>query len=247
MDDAEVRSILSAYRAGECGEGARFQEAIRRAEGDPDLAGWWANEQELDRIIGEKILSTEAPPDLKGRMLSRQRHEVLRRNKRRRLIALAVAAVVVLAAFFGSWNGPFQPAASLADYRDEMVSFVKVDPTLEMRSTELSHVLAWLQKPPATAQFEVPEKLQKLKPIGCRILRFRGHDVALICFRRSEGHLLHLFVMDRATLPHFSGEGRPQFSAEGKWTAAAWVQDGLVYLLATEGDRELLERFCTTA
>lgn len=247
MDDAEVRSILRAYRAGESGEDARFQEALRRAQADPALARWWADEQELDRIIAAKVEHTEAPPNLQERLLSRQRHEVLLRKNRRRLMTLAVAAVAVLAAFFGSWNGPFQPAASLADYRDEMVSFVKVDPTLEMHSTQLSHIMEWLQKSATASPLEIPKELQKLTPMGSRVLRFRGHDVALICFRRSEGNMAHLFVMDRAALPRFSGTGRPQFSSEGKWAVAAWTADDKVYLLAVEGDREQLERFLTTA
>lgn len=247
MDDAEARAILRAYCAGESGEDARFQEAIRRVEADPDLARWWADEQELDRVIEAKLQSTQAPPDLKKRLLSRRKTGAARWSNRSRLITLAVAAVVMLAAFFGSWNGPFQPAVSLADYRDEMVSFVKVEPTLEMQSTQLSHIREWLQKSGATSQLEIPKKLQKLTPMGSRILRFRGHDVALICFRRSEGKLMHLFVMDRAALPHYSRGGRPQFFSEGKWTAAVWVEDEQVYLLATEGDRELLEPFLATA
>jgi hypothetical protein len=244
MDDVEVRSILGAYRAG---EDARFQEAIKRAEADPDLARWWADEQALDRIIEAKLLSTEAPSDLEERLLSRGKIGGARWNNRRRLITLAVAAVVVLAAFFGSWKGPFQPAASLADYRDEMISFVKVEPTLELQSTQLSHVTDWLQKSGAASQLEIPKELQKLTPLGSRILRFRGHDVALICFRRPEGDLVHLFVIDRAALPKFSRAGGHQVSSEEKWTAAAWPEDDKVYLLVVEGDHELLERFLTTA
>ncbi len=247
MDDAEVRAVLRAYRAGEPWEDTRFPEATRRAGADPYLARWWAHEQELDRIIGATLQSPQAPPDLKERLLSRQGHKTLRRVQRTRLITLAIAAMVALAAFFGSWNGPFQPAASLADYRGEMVSFVKVEPTVEMRSTQLSHVMEWLRKSGAVSQFEIPQELQKLTPIGSRTLRFRGHDVALICFRRSEGNWVHLFVIDRAALPRFSGGPRPQFSSEGSWTAATWLADDQVYLLALEGDRELLERFLTAA
>ncbi len=243
MDDAEVRALLSAYRAGECGEDARFQEALRRTQTDPELARWWAEEQELDRIIGVKLQSTEAPPDLKQRLLSQQETHAARRKNRSRLITLAIAAVVMLAAFFGSWNGPFQPSPSLADYRDEMVSFVKVEPTLELNSTQLSHITEWLRKSGAPSSFDIPPELRKLTPVGGRILRFRGHDVALICFHRSEGNLVHLFVIDRAALPRFSGKGSPQLSSGRKWTAAAWLADNKVYLLATEGDRALLERF----
>lgn len=54
---------------------------------------------------------------------------------------------------------------------------------------------------------------------------------------------MKLFVIDQAALPRLSGKDRLQLSSERKRTAAAWLADNKVYLLATEGDRALLERF----
>lgn len=59
-------------------------------------------------------------------------------------ILLAAASIVALAVLFSSWHGPFQPAASMADYCDEMVSFIKVAPNLELESSELTRLKDFL-------------------------------------------------------------------------------------------------------
>lgn len=245
MDDREVRSILSVHRTGE--SDARLREAERRAGADPVLADWWTEEQETDRAIASKLQEMDVPSMLKARLLSQENPPLMRQTAWRRRILLAAAAIVALAVMFGSWRGPFQPAISFADYRDEMVSFVKVDPALELRSNELSHVRDYLAKSGAPSQFQIPKQLREMQPIGCRSLRFRGHDVSLVCFRRGEGKLLHLFVVNRAAVPNLRASAEPQFSPEGEWMTAAWIEGDQAYLVTTEGDRAKLEKYIPSA
>lgn len=249
MDNTEVRSILSVYRPGEPGpQDPRFEAANRRAEADPELAQWWMEEQETDRIISSKVQSTTLPAGLKERLSSsRELRSVPRRNWSRPILLLA-ACIVVLAVFFSSWRGPFQPSVSLADYRDEMVAFIKVDPTLELETKQLARVSSFLTKTGAPSRFEIPKKLQEMEPVGCRTLRFRGQDVALICFRREEGGLVHLFVVDRKAFPQLrSGSSSPHYEAEGKWMTAAWVEGDQAYLIMAQGDHALLEKYLSTS
>ena len=81
----------------------------------------------------------------------------------------------------------------------EMVSFIRLNPPLEMKSHDLGAIKGWLAK--AALPTEVPPGLAALEPLGCRLLSFRGHDVALICFQREGDRLAHLFVVDRAAMP----------------------------------------------
>ncbi len=133
MDNQMIRSVLSAYRAGESfADETRFDEAHRQAEADPELAEWWKTEQELDRLIGLKLENIAIPAGLKTRFLQAEQPKTTNRATWPRKIALLAAAIVLLAVFFGSRQGFFQPATSLADYRDEMVSFVRLDPALDL-------------------------------------------------------------------------------------------------------------------
>jgi hypothetical protein len=158
-------------------------------------------------------------------------------------VVLLAAFAVVMLGFLFVWRQSVMPRVSLADYRDEMISFAKVDPTLEMQSTRLSALMSWLETSSAMSGIAVPEKVAAMEPVGCRVLRYREHDVGLICFRRANGKLLHLFVTDRAMFPHLSGQDRAEFSAHDDWMTAAWVKGAHAYLMAVQGDQPMLENF----
>lgn len=241
MDNLEARSLLSAHRAGESVDDARFAEAEQHAAADPDLARWWSAERELDRAIGAKLASIPVPVNLRQRLTSRVVPLPVPSRSWRRAALLAAAAIIALAALFGLWRGPFQPATSLADYRDEMVSFIKVTPSLELETSELTRITDFLEKSGAPAQLKIPESLRKLDPVGCRTLRFRGHDVALICFKRGGGRVAHLLVVDRAAVRGVRPQ--PEYATQGEWATAAWSEAGRDYLLAVQGDQDTAKKF----
>ena len=243
-EDAFLRGILSVHRGHESEAiDPRFAEARGKAESNSGLTQWWEREKEVDRMIGAKLASVAVPADLKARLISRQKIAAPLRSRWTRAALLAAACLVALGVFYGSWRGPFRPAFALADYRDEMVGFIKVDPTLEMKSPDLAQVEDWLQKNRAPSELVLPKKLQELEPIGCRTLRFRGRDVALICFKRKEGGLLHLFVVHHTAVPGVKESGRPQVAAQRDWMTAAWREGEMIYLMAAQGDRPAIESY----
>lgn len=242
MDSREARSFLGLHRVGDAASDPRFRDAEAQASTDPELAAWWNDEQELDRAIAAKLAAAPVPAALKARLASPAVPRALPQRTWQRAALLAAAVIVALAVLFGSWRGPFQPAASLADYRDEMVGFIKVTPSLELETSDMTRIKGFLEKSGAPSQFEMPVALRKLDPIGCRTLRFRGHDVALICFKRGNGGIAHLLVLDRTTLNGLHGKA-PQYAAQGEWATAAWSDAGRLYLLAVQGDEGTAERF----
>ena len=248
MDKPEIRAILSAYRSGEPEiDDARVQQAKAAAEADPELARWWAEQQELDHVIAAKLQSAEVPRHLKTQLMAWEQRSV-RRDSWNRGILLAAASIVVLAVLFSSWRGAFQPAVSLAEYRDEMVSFIRLDPPLDLESAQLSRVTSFLQEKGAPSQIELPDKLRQLDLAGCRRLRFRGHDVALLCFKRGNGELVHLLVVDRKALARLASSSKdPQFAGEADWMTASWAEGEYVYLAATKGSREALEKYISNS
>ncbi|MBA2623870.1 MAG: hypothetical protein H0U88_09685 [Chthoniobacterales bacterium] len=248
MDKSEIRAVLSVYRPGDPEtEDPRLQQAKAAAAADPELAQWWAEHQEFDRIISSKLQSGEVPAGLRSRLSAWEKRTVQRSNWNRGFL-LAAASIIALAVLFGSWRGPFQPAPSLAEYRDELVSFVKLDPPLELRSSEIVRLTEFLQKNGAPSQLDIPRGLRRLDPAGCRTLRFRGQDVALICFKREDGELVHLFAVKRGALPRLGLKREtPEFAAQGDWMTAAWGGDDYAYLVAGKGDRASLEKYFGTS
>ena len=247
MDDKEACLILSLHCGGnEDGNDPRFLEAQKLAENNPSLARWWAKEKELDELISEKLTSTPVPAGLKGRILSQSPRPTSVRSRWVRPVLLAAACLVAAAVFFGSWRGLFQPAASLADYRDSMVQFIDRWPPLALETSDLSQITQFLQEKHAPA-FEIPQKLRELQPLGCRTLQFHGHNVALVCFRDGNGKYAHLFVMKADALPALPGRDKPNYSTSGKWMTASWKEGGQAYLVLVEGDRAQLEQLVGTS
>jgi hypothetical protein len=243
MDKSEARGLLSLHRAGDVAEDERIAEALRLAQSDPELFAWWQKEQALDETIGAKLRDMPVPAGLKERILAPSPPIEFPRPRRRNWLLAAAACLAAFAVIFSSWRGLFQPANSLADFRDEMTSFVKVDPALALTTDQLPRITSWLEKNNAPAQVNLPKGLRALDPIGCRTLRYRGHDVALICFKRDNGLLAHIFVLDRRAFPRLPDRASPQFAAREGWTSASWAEGNYAYVLTTKGDRAALERY----
>ncbi|MGI8889956.1 MAG: hypothetical protein ACR2G0_04130 [Chthoniobacterales bacterium] len=243
MDEKEVRAFLSLARAGAEEDDQRIAEARRRAERDPELHTWWQDEKAIDQAIGAKLAEVQIPPSLKARLAGGTESIPHPRRNWTRVALLAAAVIMALAVFFGSWRGPFQPASSLGDYTDEMVAFIKVAPNLELDSGEMAHLKSYLAQAQAPSNFTLPASLQRYEPLGCRVLRFRGQDVSLICFKIGEGRIAHLFLIDASAMPVSDSSSSPLLAQKGEWTTAMWKQGEEVYLLTVQGDQSVIREF----
>lgn len=242
MNSRDAREILSLYRPGtEDERDPFFSEAKAQLASDPELARWFTEQRALDQAIADQLARTPVVGEEAARAVEKQL-PIAQRIWYRRL-GLAAAAVLVAVALFSSWRGPFQPAVTLADFRTEMVSFVKVPPNLEMESSELDYVRSWLAKNGALSDFSLPPVLAKLDPLGCRVLAFRQHKVTLVCFARGAGKTAHLFVVDRAAMPQLKPGAPAELGGVGEWMTAAWADGDRAYLLTAQGDETTLRRY----
>jgi len=246
MDKRQARLLLSIHRPGEKTDDPRVAEAEAMAAADPELASWWSEDQELDDVIATKLAAVPVPGDLRTRLVKTHSIQLpLSRWSWRNPALFVAAAIILVATFFGWWRESVKPRTSLADYRDEMVSFIRIDPPLELETNDFSRIKNFLQKPGAPSEADVPPALQRLPLLGCRTLRFRGHDVALICFKQEDGRVAHLLVIDRPALPELKGER--QYATVGEWTTVAWATGDRAYLLAVQGDRNAAEQLMTNS
>jgi hypothetical protein len=235
MDRREARSILSLHRANEPVNDERFAQAKELAAKDSELARWWVADQEVDDAIATQLAAVPVPADLKARVISRAKPAATPQFPWRRPALHAAAAIVVLAVLFGLWERPFKPAASLADYRAEMVRFFSVWQPLDLETNNLTDINKFLAKSGAPSGFDIPQPLRDLEPVGCTKLQFRGEDVAVICFKRGNGKIAHLFVINRKAIQCVGLS--PNFANQGNWATAAWVKGDFDYLLTVQGDQ----------
>lgn len=249
MNAAEARLILQSFQPGVGDEhDPQFAEALRLVAADPALARWWEEEQAFDRAMTAQLASWPEPFGLKTRILAHQEESApTRRFAWRWIFGLAsTLAVLLLIAQFTGLLRPAKPTNLTAEYTREMTSFIRLAPPLAMESNDLGEIKSWLvenAEPPPT----VPARLAALRPLGCRVLSFRGHDVTLICFAREGKRLAHLFTVDRAALPQMKPGDKPVFANDNGWMTATWAEADRVYMVTMQGSRAALEQYLPNA
>lgn len=247
MDEEQARLILQAYRPGEQENDPEFAEALRAVAENPDLARWFAEEQAFDQAIATHLEALPTPFGLKTRILA-QGTVPARSRKRQWFLSLAAAAALffLLSQVVSLWRTSASVASLSSDYAREMVSFIRLAPPLEMESNDLGEIKNWLAKNHAPST-ETPARLAVLKPVGCRVLSFRGYDVTLICFRQEGNRLAHLFAVNGAAMPKMKPGEKPIFSNENGWMTATWAENDRIYMLAMRGGRAALEPYLPSA
>jgi anti-sigma factor RsiW len=244
MEKNRAQSILSVYRPdNQDAADPFFAEARAELVRNPELARWFEEEQAFDRAISEKLADLVAPFGLKTRILASATPVATRRWSWTARLSLAAAALILLAQIIGLWHTQSQKTRTLAHYQQEMVSFIKLDPPLEVESHDLAKMQTWLGQENAPSKVNLPPRLAALQPVGCRVLWFRDHKVTLLCFQRGGDNLAHLFVIDRAALPKLKPGAKPVFTGEGDWMTASWAKENHAYMLVTRGDRDTLLRY----
>ena len=244
MDEKRARLILASYRPGADDPGdPLFAEALQAVAANPALAQWFAEEEAFDRAIAAHIDAFPAPFGLKTRILAGAKAPSISRYGRWIIgLAGAVALLFLLSQVANVWRHAPPESTALPAYASEMVSFIKVPPSLEMESGDLSAIKGWLTQKEVRLP-DIPPNLAALDPVGCRILSFRQHDVTLICFHRGSDRLAHLFVVDRAALPQMKPGDAVVFQREGEWTTAMWAEKDQVYMIAVQGGESAVEGY----
>jgi hypothetical protein len=232
MTKEEAKRILAAYRPGDQDRlDSYFAEALQEIENDPEMARWLAEEREFDRAVAGHLGSVPVPFALKTRILANMASGP--GTKWRWLAPLAATAAAVLfllAVVISASRSSGQRSGSVTDYEQEMMSFVKLEPPLEMQSLEIGPIKQWLAERKAPLA-EIPTGIAAVETMGCRILSFRGHPVTLICFCHGNT-VAHLFMLERTALPELDPGKPPAISTQGDWTVATWADQHYACMVA---------------
>jgi len=150
---------------------------------------------------------------------------------------VAMAMLLLLFALRPLWS-PSSSKHMLADFRSDMVSLIGSEPGLDFKASNLSDINDWLRASGSKADFRVPQNVASHSTVGCRVLSFEGHAVTLVCFRRDQGGLIHLFVVEGSAIPGLPDRQHAEVAAEQRgWTTAAWADTNHDYLLAVQADQ----------
>lgn len=247
MDDLEIRLRLSACRLeGQDADDPLMREALDALQARPALAAWFAQEQAFDRAISRHVRAAAAPAALRGEIIAAARAS--RAVPRwQQLRWLAVAACVALAALITTlWQPPSNPLPTLAEYRSDVAQAFSQMRTsgfsLNHKGAEISELGTWLVKHESPAA-EAGDGMPQARPLGCRIIEWRGHKVSMICFTKGSGKA-HLFIVDRRALGGLSDADalRAPQRLVGL-PVAAWTDESRAYVLVGDTPATDLDSF----
>lgn len=246
MTNEEAKFILRAYRlGGQDASDPQFQEALEHLKRDPELARWFSEERKLDSCLQAKFLQASlVPPELKANLLALQK--IIRPVpwwKRRAWIAAAAASIALILSAAALWFSPSN-RARFSDFHSYVASVAagKIE-RLDLNTQDVIEVRQWLQRRSAPADFLLPQGLDGMPSLGCRVLEWNGRKVSFVCFELKNKQMAHLFVIDRAAFRDAPPKDQPAFAlAGGGVTTASWSDARRVYVLASMHDERELRR-----
>lgn len=244
MNNRDAQFVLSAFRPG--GQDAtdpQFAEALSQARSDPTLASWLSAQVAFDRNFADALQSVRPPDDLRRRIVAGGIASLPRQTFRRTyFLALAAGIAVVALAAGLLLRGKSDHA--LTPWQAAALNFVSSNnraPELDHLAPGVEELQSWLTARNAPMAARLPAGLSQSELLGCKVLNVQQRAVTIICFRQTDGRLVHLVVTDRSALP--AGAATPAFQQSGPWATVSWVEGGHAYMLAAIGSEATVGRF----
>lgn len=231
MKSQEARQLLEVYRPG--GADARdpqFQEALKQAETDPALRGWFEEQRRFDAAFAEKLQGAAAPGSLKDSILVARKTVKLPLWHDRRVRAAAIAAAITVLAIAGGMQATGK-AQRFPEFRAELIDQAwDGQAHLDFESSDVQRIRLWLAQHNASPDFTLPQALRETRIVGCRVVEAEGRRVPMLCLADGFKHL-HLFVVDEAQFAGLPPQGIPDFEKCRGWKTSSWQHAGRTYVL----------------
>ena len=256
MKVEETKDRLSCYRPGiDDPTDEQFAPALLTAKDDPALASWFQDQQEFDSALRGHLKNADIPNSLLGHLKENigtpafedsgddsQSESAAPEAKPGKSgpgniifasfwtrIAAAAAALVIGLLVVNSFNSS---ADAVEAFRGAMAKQATEGFQLDHKSPNLVAVRTWLASHEAPVYEKCPPCFGKMKGIGCRKFQWNNHTVSVVCFERETGKVVHLFVIERASIAGLENAGdkvplKQQLGLE----TGGWMDSKNVYLL----------------
>lgn len=243
MDSRQARLILACRRPnGQDDHDPAIREALEAARLDPALSRWLEQEQEIDALLGAKLLHVAPPEGLRPEILAGQTLVRPSASFWRRAPVWAAAACLALALGGAVWmmrGGPDSslprvavvlPPATTDDMRQDVAGLVQAGFFPQTFIEGLDEARTRLTQREVAAQIELPPFLADATTYACSVIEWRGRKVAGICMLK-DGASMHLFVLPKSQLDAVPREGDILTAEAGGLSTLTWHAQGSVYVL----------------
>lgn len=246
MTRDEAKRILSLYRPWADANDPDFAEALALARADAELARWFEQHCATQSAIRSSLKQIAPPPGLKEQVISERRARVMVRRRRNVLLAVGAAVFLALAGWIVHEQSREAPN-QFANFRHRMIRTALRGYSMDLETNDLAVVRAYLGGHSAPTNYVIPQALGNSQPTGCAILTWQGRRVSMVCFHSGrplqpgDKADLFLFVTERG--PELRPLDSTKFKQVNQVATATWMENGLIYLLATPGDEDFLKKY----
>jgi len=242
MNNAEAKFILQGYRPNGADAGdAAFCAAVDQARNDPALNEWFARQVAFDAAIAGKLNEVAPPPDLRAAILAGGRVTAAEGPARRGgnpLAWLGVAAGLAACVAVGLTLWPRQ-----AERFDQFAFDDSLLGAIHGHGDRgaMTNALQWtLSQPTTKLGGKIPVDFSALAQNGCRVVKYRGHDVLEVCFNRN-GSWFHCYIARVADFPHAGFGPQPVLEDKGRMSQVAWRDAEHLFVVVSKDGRQRLE------
>lgn len=241
MKNDEAKFILSGYRpSGADGTDAMFCEALRQAQSDPELAGWFGRSRAYDAAVAGKLGEIAPPAGLREAILAGGRVSRAKESVWRRPAWMAAAAAV---AVIGVSTAALWPRGAQAD--EALVQFAMSDAREVTKHGGHGDEARSLQGELGSAGQRLDHGLRvdfaALARSGCRTVPLGDRRVLEVCFERN-GTWFHCYIARVEDFPELAAKQAPLFAQNGGMHAVSWADGAHRFVVAGPAGREALER-----
>jgi len=239
MNRDQVRELLRCCRSeAEAAGDPQMAEALAQVGHDPDLAAWWERQRAFHAGARQAFRGVLPPAGLRERILAERPAAAIVPWPWPVKWAIA-AGLVMLLALGGQWLRS-RDGRSLDSFRNRMAKVAQRDYRMDLLSRDAEEIRRYLRARDGWADYRLSPGMERLPGMGCGVLRWMDQPVSMVCFDRGGQQPLFLFVADQKALAAGAPGPEPEFREIGRLTTATWTRDGLVYVLAAKGGREVL-------
>jgi hypothetical protein len=248
MNTRQAKEILSLYRPGTSdAQDPSFAEALQLCEQDAELKRWFEEHCTVYLALRAKLKQIRIPEALKDQILSERKIQTAPPWRKSAVLATA-AVVVALLAMISFWLRP-REKSGFPLFREQMVGNALRAYKMDLETTSLEQIRAYLAQRAAHADFVLPLGLQNARPTGCVATTWHSKPVSMICFDSGKPHSpgqtsdLWLFVADRSPLAGAPATSEPLITEVNDANTATWSEGEKIYVLVAEGDEEFIRKY----
>lgn len=242
MNSEEAKRVLEMFRAsGADMEDPRFAEALLQTERDPELGRWFDQQRTFDQSFVDGVKLIVVPDDLRDTILAQRKVVRLSHWARWRARVAAAACLALLVA--GSVVVATNKQPAFPDFRAELIDQAwDGSAHLDIESSDPEQIQRWLTKNDSSASFSMPEGLQDVHLVGCKLVETDGLRVPMLCLSDGSRHF-HLFLLKGLQMAQMPPDGKPDFEKCGVWRTASWQQGDTTYVLTGMKYQTFVNRF----